>query len=267
MLYSDMAAISPVAVRPRASSRASQHAAPSEKSTAPRTRAMSRPVGESSAKPNNTRTITDGAIASTTSVPASLAFRPAALAGSRAPGCSAPSAAPLAPSAHDPGLNSAQRKPKSTYRKPGSCLRRQAARTPLRDFAPGTAPEDAVGGRRFGRRRASFLGIVSHPNIRAPLPHIPQHVVQAPGIRFLAGDGVDLISAVLVVPRDGIEVFRVTRGLRPRATGILPLSLRGKRQLDTIKPGIQRRQEFLALFPAHRFPRDDPPLPWDDPPP
>ena len=118
---------------------------------------------------------------------------------------------------------------------------------------PRAAPDHAVGGRRFGRRRASFLGIVIHPNIRAPLPHIPQHVVQAPGIRFLAGDGVGLISAVLVVPRDGIEVFRVTRGLRPRAAGVLPLSLRGKRQLDTIKPGIQRRQEFLALFPAHRF--------------
>jgi len=99
---------------------ASQQAAPSEKSAAPRTRAMSRPAGESSAEPSNTRTITDGAIASATPVPASLAFCPAALAGSRAPGCSAPSAALLAPSAHDPGLNSAQRKPRPLYRSEGS---------------------------------------------------------------------------------------------------------------------------------------------------
>src|SRR5208283_2133423 len=38
--------------------------------------------------------------------------------------------APLAPSAHDPGLNSAQRKPRSLTRSEGSLRVRDAARTP-----------------------------------------------------------------------------------------------------------------------------------------
>ena len=39
-------------------------------------------------------------------------------------------------------------------------------------------------------RRARLLSIVFHPNILAPLPDIPQHVVQAPGICLLPGHGV-----------------------------------------------------------------------------
>src|SRR5208337_2542187 len=156
--------------------------------------------------------------------------------------------APLPCSAHDPlpELGTAEAQVVAPARGPGAAAVRRA-HVP-RAAEPRAAPEHAVGGRGIGRRRrASLLSIVSYPNILAPLPDIPQHVVQTPGICLLPGHGVGLISAVLVVPRDGIEVFRVTRGLRPRATGILPLSLRGKRQLDTIKPGIQRRQEFLAL--------------------
>jgi len=73
MLYSSMAATRPAAVRPFSSSRASQQAAPSEKSAAPSTRPMTRPAGESSGEPSSTRTTADGAIASVTPVPASTA--------------------------------------------------------------------------------------------------------------------------------------------------------------------------------------------------
>ena len=97
-----------------------------------------------------------------------------------------------------------------------------------------------MGGRGVDRRRTRLLGIVVHPNILAPLPDIPQHVVQAPGIRFLAGDGMGLIAAVLAVPGDGVEVFRVTRRLRPRAAGIFPLGFRRKRErkVDLFKPEL-----------------------------
>jgi hypothetical protein len=100
---------------------ASQQAAPSEKSAAPRTRAMSRPVGESSAEPSDTRTITDGASASATPGPGLSCLPPRCarrVAGSRM--LHTLRLAPLAPSAHDPGLNSAQRKPRSLFRIQGS---------------------------------------------------------------------------------------------------------------------------------------------------
>lgn len=52
---------------------ASQQAAPSEKSAAPRTRPITRPAGESGGEPSSTSTTADGAIAIATPVPASSA--------------------------------------------------------------------------------------------------------------------------------------------------------------------------------------------------
>ena len=92
---------------------------------------------------------------------------------------SAPTRSPLDPrTLHQPSLNSAQRKPMLSSRKPGSSLMRQAARTLLAS-RPGTAPEDADGG------RFTFAGPYGRYSVGTPLPHVPQHVVKTPGVGTL----------------------------------------------------------------------------------
>ncbi len=144
--------------------------------------------------------------------------------------------APLALSAHKPALNSAQRKPRRRSRYEGSRRSRYAARTSR--ASPSQEPPRSTRGADAGSAAdcARLLAIVLHPNILAPLPDIPQHVVQAPGIRFLAGDRVGLVSAVRGVPSDFIRVFPVARRFRPRAAGVFPLRLRRERQPETINP-------------------------------
>ena len=67
-LYRSMVATSPEADR----SRANQQAAPSETSAAPRMRAITPAASESSGEPRSARTVSDGASASATPVPASI---------------------------------------------------------------------------------------------------------------------------------------------------------------------------------------------------
>src|SRR4051794_28233826 len=112
------------------------------------------------------------------------------LAGSRSPRCSAPGADPLTArpppdlsSRPLPELGTAKAQVAVPARRDVVALAR-GAYVP-RVVEPRATPEDAVGGLRRSRVAPRSFAIIRRPDIRAPLPDVPQHVVQPPLVRGL----------------------------------------------------------------------------------
>src|SRR5208282_1927648 len=151
---------------------------------------------------------------------------------------------------------------------------------------PQPAADDAVRGTPFAVEPSRPVGrcavIVVVPFVRAPLPHIPQHIVETPGVRRLqanrprAGALVRVLllppatgvyslvklephPAVAAIPGDRVEhrsvvltqdphLASIGRLLRPRPAGILPLSFRRQAQLQPRRKIVEPADEPLHVF-------------------
>src|SRR5207247_1028306 len=84
------------------------------------------------------------------------------------------------------------------------------------------------GTKRVGARRLSV--VIRIVPIPAPLPDIPVHIVEAPGIRTLLTHWMGLVVRVGGVPGELAQECRIVTeavsGRAPRPAGILPLRLR-----------------------------------------
>ena len=92
--------------------------------------------------------------------------------------------------------------------------------------------------------------------VRRPLPHVPQHVVQAPLVRLLQTHRMRRATAVGVIPRYRVQ-FPVPRPGRPRPRRVLPL--RFCRQPIPVPARllqiVQSQDELMHVFPGHSLDR------------
>jgi len=147
------------------------------------------------------------------------------------------------------------------------------------------ADHPARAGLRGSDRVGLPVGVVVPGPVRAPLPDVAEHVVQAPGVRaFLAywmgaGLGVrillsrptrrgvavrepELDAAVPAIPGDRIEGRRVVltkdldrarveRRFGAGAAGVLPLGLGRQNQVQARDTGVDAFEKPLHMVPAH----------------
>ena len=99
---------------------------------------------------------------------------------------------------------------------------------------PATAAKHAVRARcrsrRIVHRRLRIVTAIIP--ILAPLPHVPVHVIQPPGVRLLLAHRMRLAARVLVIPgvfaQLRLVVPKAIPRLAPRPAGIFPLRLAGQ---------------------------------------
>ena len=125
----------------------------------------------------------------------------------------------------------------------------------VRPAATPKNPERARGG-AFGVRHAS-AGIRAI-DVLNPLPDIPDHVVQPPGIRSLLAHRMRRLFTVVDAPRDAVQSARIAvcPGSRPRR--VLPLRLGRQAIAGALCSRIQQPDEFLHVLPGHLFHRAGP---------
>ena len=104
--------------------------------------------------------------------------------------------------------------------------------------------------------------------ILAPLPHVPVHVIEPPGVGLLLANRVRCIPRVGFVPGIITQLrFLVAKAIlrrRPGPTGIFPLGLAGQHELASLPSGlrIQLAQKNLAMLPTDQSHGVLGPLDW-----
>lgn len=106
-------------------------------------------------------------------------------------------------------------------------------------IAPPTPAKDSIA--------AVNLRIVLIP---APLPDVPQHVVQTKAIGRLQPHGMGALPGILCVPGDLVQVTVLHRAV-PGATGVFPLGVSGQAKPATLP--IPMHVLISQLDVVHRF--------------
>src|SRR5262249_24985641 len=108
---------------------------------------------------------------------------------------------------------------------------------------PGAAAKHALRA-VAGSRRIDFgtvLVVIGRVPVGSPLAHVPVHVIQAPGVRFLPADRLGFPRGIVLVPRIASESLGIVAEkesrLRTRPASLLPL-------------GFRRQTVLLAFFRA-----------------
>ena len=120
----------------------------------------------------------------------------------------------------------------------GAARRRAAA---IRRGVPATVAFHAVRARCRPRRivRGRIRIVTAIIPVLAPLPYVPVHVVQPPGIRLLLAHRVRLAARVRLVPRifaqPRLIVPEAVSRRAPRAAGIFPLGFGGQLELASAR--------------------------------
>jgi len=127
-----------------------------------------------------------------------------------------------------------------------------------RDHGPSAAPAHPL--RTHSRpRRVMAASELIPKQILAPFIDVAVHVIEAPRIRWVAGDGTSLPLGLIDIRLLGVESLPKAKcGLRSGAAGILPLRLggqgcrpAGRQALGQIELG----DEKPGIIPTHRFHR------------